>query len=368
MGMARAVEDWLSAASNSIAPTKAERRVAQRAHEELRKLLRSGEMDRRIVRSYLSGSYVRRTAVRPLQDVDIVFEIDPNRWRRSDWAFLGDGLPKPDDVISTFVTAIRSRLRDSGDMTRVRKQGRSVGVMFDDIHVDVVPAVPVQDEDEDEDDDLDDDGSDEDDSDEEAFVEDGETEDEDEFAWEDVTFSDRVKIPDRHDGSWLDSNPRAHVRIASALNGRSNGLFKPTVRLMKAWNAAQGCLVSSFVMETLVAHAFDTFDIDDLSDGLWTSWEFIATRGGLKSGFERSAKREAEASGVCLEDGVLSEIRIPDLAGTGDLAESCDEDAVKKLVKRARRACETLDTAVGARSVPAAEGHLQELLKLEWST
>lgn len=363
--MARAgeVEDWLQEASISVAPTKAERRIAQGAHEELRQLLRSGEMDRRIVRSYLTGSYVRHTATRPIEDVDVVFEIDPARWPQSGWEFLGDGLPKPDAVLATFANAIRLRLRDGGDESRVRKQGRSVGVMFENIRVDVVPAVP--DGEEEDDDEDDDEGGDEEEPEE---VDDGETESDDEQAWEDVTFFDRVKIPNRRNGSWIDSNPRAHVRIASALNQESNGLFKPAVRLLKIWNAGQGHLVSSFVMETIAAHAFDVFEIRDLSEGVWTTWEFMATRGGLDTAFSTKAEKDAGKSAVCLEGGVLSQISIPDLAGTGDLAESCDAGSVAKLVKRARRAREALDSAIGTRSTEAVHSRLVDLFRLEFES
>ena len=107
MAMDDEVEAWLGGVSTDVAPSKRERQKAKRAHKELRELLRTGEMARRIVRSYLSGSYVRHTATSPLNDVDIIFEIEPSRWRTG-WF---SELPSPEQVLTTFADAIRLRLR-----------------------------------------------------------------------------------------------------------------------------------------------------------------------------------------------------------------------------------------------------------------
>lgn len=75
-------------------------------------------MINRIVESYLSGSYARETAIRPLEDVDIIFLIDPRHWPISLFA----SYPEPDAVLKTFSNAIRRRYQDSS----LRTQNRSV--------------------------------------------------------------------------------------------------------------------------------------------------------------------------------------------------------------------------------------------------
>ncbi len=338
------VDEWLRRLSADVVAEKAESRVAQRALHGIRPLLRTGEMDRRIVRSYLSGSYVRHTATTPINDVDIIFEIDETRWRPAPWSLLGDELPAPEKVLTTFANALRARLRENGDASRVRKQGRSVGVIFEDMHVDVVPAVPTEGGDEDFNDHTDDDA----------------TEGDDEETWEDRVMFERVLIPDRRRDQWIDSNPRAHVRISSYLNRESGGLFKPAVRLVKTWNDGQRRPVSSFVIETLVGHVFETFEFSSLLAAVGGVWEFMAVRGGL------DGDRDSDGSPVCLKRGLLSSATIPDLAATGlDLAESCDADSLVELVARADRARQAIDAACGARLAATMNKRLDQLFQVE---
>jgi tRNA nucleotidyltransferase (CCA-adding enzyme) len=67
----------------TIEPTPTQKIGAARSHKHLRGILRTGQMDTRIIKTYLSGSYRRGTAVHPLDDVDIIFVIDPAHWRRA---------------------------------------------------------------------------------------------------------------------------------------------------------------------------------------------------------------------------------------------------------------------------------------------
>ncbi len=282
MAMDWEVERWLAGLAREMLPTAAERTLAKDAHRELRSLLRTGEMDRRIVRSYLSGSYVRHTAIRPLNDVDIVFEIVPRRWRGSDW--FGDDLPKPEKVIDTFARALRDRV---GGGARVRSQRRSVGVTMGGLHVDVVPAVPI----------FDGLGGG-------ASAEaDGDAEDDEEETWEGLRVSDRVRIPDRDDDCWIDSNPRAHVRMAAAINRKSEGLFKPLVRLLKIWKLRTP--FGSFATETIAAHVFRANHFASLTDALDGIWDFVADRGGEDSDYR------GDDLGICLEEADRNGAKLP---------------------------------------------------------
>lgn len=333
------VEIWLRNYCTDIVPDKSEREVARDAHQELRALLNTGEMARRITRTYLSGSYVRHTATSPINDVDVVCEINPERWRDSSY----DDLPSPDAVLNTFATAIRNRLREVDDPARVRKQGRSVGVIYDEIKVDVVPAVSL----------------DEGEDDEEPIEDDGETEDEDDAEWEDLAHSSRVLIPDRRNDEWIESNPRAHVRIAATLNKSSGGLFKPAVRLMKTWNEAHGRYVSSFVIETLTAHAFSAFGFTSLPAACAATWNYIAIAGGLHDDYE------GPDLDVVLKDGWTTSPSIPDLAGVSDLAAGCAAKNLEKLVAKAARARDALATACRAHSDLKVHEHLSRIFRVE---
>lgn len=331
------VERWLAVLARDMLPSAAERGLAKEAHKELRSLLRTGEMDRRIVRSYLSGSYVRHTAIRPLNDVDIVFEIAPERWRSSGgW---DDALPRPEKVIDTFARALRDRI---GGSARVRSQRRSVGVTNGELHVDVVPAVPVFDEA----------GGDR------GWGADGDAEEDEEETWESLRVSDRVKIPDRHSDCWIDSNPRAHVRLAAAINRESGGLFKPLVRLLKIWKLRTP--FGSFATETIAAHVFRASHFDSLTGALDGVWDFIAERGG------EAADYRGDDLGICLEDGFLASIIIPDLAGTGgNLGARYGARDAEVFVRAAVSARDTLRAARASRKDVTLEHKLKRLFRVE---
>ena len=89
----------------AIEPTAKQKSGACRSHNYLRELLDTGQMAARITNSYLSGSYARDTAIRPLDDVDVIFEIDPSYWSTG---FLSS-YPPPGKVLESFAAAIRRR-------------------------------------------------------------------------------------------------------------------------------------------------------------------------------------------------------------------------------------------------------------------
>ena len=90
-----------------VNPTPTQRNGAVRSHNNLREVLNTGHMEKRIVTSYLSGSYARNTVIYPLDDVDIIVVIDPKAW--------GGGWldPNPEAVLKSFHRAIKYRYPNS---------------------------------------------------------------------------------------------------------------------------------------------------------------------------------------------------------------------------------------------------------------
>ena len=119
-----------------IEPTPTQKAGAQGSHNYLRGLLNTGQMAQRITNSYLSGSYARDTAIRPIDDVDVVFEIDPTAWGGG--SILLASLPPPERVLESFANAIRYRY----PVSSVFGQRRSVRLSLYHLDIDVVPAVP----------------------------------------------------------------------------------------------------------------------------------------------------------------------------------------------------------------------------------
>lgn len=158
-----------------IEPTATQKDGAQRSHKHLRDLLKTGQMAARIRNSYLSGSYSRDTAIRPLDDVDIIFEIDPSAWGGG--LFLFDSMPPPERVLDSFANAIRYRY----PVSSVHTQRRSVRLELNHLDIDIVPAIPERRD------------------------------------------PSTIKVPDRESGEWIKSSPQRHSENATRTNKKHKG-------------------------------------------------------------------------------------------------------------------------------------------------
>ena len=115
--MERYVVKELKRIGRSIEPLKERREFASRQQQALRESLNTGQFGTRVLDSYLSGSYARNTATRPMDDVDVIFEIDPNAWKVP---FLRER-PRPDKLLDSFARAVRSR-RPPGSTVRLQRR------------------------------------------------------------------------------------------------------------------------------------------------------------------------------------------------------------------------------------------------------
>jgi hypothetical protein len=268
----------------------------------LRDVLNTGRMQHRITDSFLIGSYARHTAIKPLDDVDIVFIVDPGAFRTTMDRLLLGRLPEPARILGSFARAIRARYPDSS----VRVQRRSVGLKMAHLDIDAVPAVrhPKN------------------------------------HLW--------LRVPDRRARTWIDSGPLAHTAQATALNKASSGLFVGLVRLLKTWNAALSSTrrLKGFAVETLAARVFTSHPLHSLSSGLYMFFDFVAWRGGQRS--------TNEWSNTCDISFQWSRSLI-DVAGTGhNLFADLDRRHVSRFVTAARVTRDAFDQARRSRSREAA--------------
>jgi predicted nucleotidyltransferase len=152
----------------------------------------------------ISGSFKRRTAIQPLNDVDLFVVFDPESEKE-----LRDAAPR------TILKKVLDVLDDAyPTKEKPKAQSRSVNVEFKGtgLSFDVVPAFP--------------DGVD-------GYV-----------------------IPDRDAGAWIRTNPRRHKEHATAANEASGKKAKPIVKALKSWNSRQpSTLVRSFHLELMVYEA-----------------------------------------------------------------------------------------------------------------
>jgi hypothetical protein len=257
--MPLSAESALATAAAAIEPTRAQKAGAARSHAFLRDVLRTGNMAERIVASYLSGSYARSTAVRPLDDVDILFIIDPAKWPKGWMARL----PPPESVLTTFERAIRYRYPDSS----LRVQRRSVRLRLNHLDIDVVPVVPTP----------------------------GDPE--------------IVEIPDVDKDDWILTAPAKHSTNAARVNEATGGLFKPLVKLLKHWNymLPQQAQAKSFMIETIAVRLFNAVSLPTLTKGVRAYFDLLHR---LSSVLHLSA-----AYGM--NHDLVTGLEIPDVAETG---------------------------------------------------
>ena len=277
-----------------IEPSPEQKDGARRSHTYLRQRLADGNIGKRIIGSYLSGSYARETAIAPLDDVDIVFVIDPTAWQ-DPLRKLFDVKPSPEKVLRTFASAIRHRY----DRSSLRVQRRSVRLRLNHLNIDAVPAISVQDR--------------------------------DGLIW----------IPDRKDDKWLLSGPLVHSETASQCNKRNGGLLKPLVKLAKLWNSRipPNSRLKSFAIETMLVRLFSEHRMTSLEHGLLSCFDFIGYLAGDESVMGWRTK-----CGMSLTFWTCC---VPDTAETdSNVAANVADDKRLRFVRQAARARDALARAL----------------------
>lgn len=189
-------------AIQSLELTEAEVGNISRQQNVVRDALRKhlGGIDRDI----LSGSYARRTAIRPLHDVDLFLILNEK---------IHAGLRGPDP--SPCLIAVRDALaRAYPNKQAARLQGRSVNIEFSGsgIGYDIVPAF--------------------------------------------TNGPDAYLIPDRTRQSWIRTNPEVHRQTLVNANQRAGGKLVPLIKLAKHVNAGLGRPLTSFHLEVMSYEAF----------------------------------------------------------------------------------------------------------------
>jgi hypothetical protein len=286
-----------------IEPTATQRAGAERSHNYLRDILCTGNMGARIETSYLSGSYARYTAVYPLDDVDIIFLIDPSHWEN----------PTPEAVLRTFERAIRRRY----DGSSLRIQRRSVRLRLNHLDIDVVPAIESKD--------------------------------------------DFIKIPDRREAEWIKSGPKRHSDLATKVNQARNGKFKPLVKLLKYWNnnLPSTAHQKSFLVETMATRLFERAQFETLDQGLFLFFDFIAHCKG-----EPCDANWRDKYGMSFS-WFSGKLTVPDTAGTGsNVAAKVDSDTAERFVQHAVRSRNKLREGLESRRTDTAIRRAYEALRV----
>lgn len=299
---------------SSIEPTRTQKIGAKRSQNYLRDILCLGQMASRIKDHYLSGSYSRKTAIYPLDAVDIIFVIDPSFWNRKFSLLFGlSDYPAPEAVLKSFANAIRYRYKDSS----VNIQRRSVCLRLFHLDIDVVPAI------------------------------------------QDQENPQLIRIPDSNTNYWLTSSPLQHSENATIVNREQDGKFKPLVKLLKYWNGnlPNTAKFKSFAIETMAVRIFSENDITSLQEGLALFFDFVAWVSGNNSEF--TWDNDYEISLYWLSS------KIPDTADTNtNIIEGIDNERRKRFTEAAIRSRNKMINSLDALSVETACKRIAEALRV----
>lgn len=186
---------------------------AKRQSNVLRDNLRSSLA---IVHDFLSGSYRRRTAIRPLKDIDLVLVLDEAKHRSL--------RAEPPQKTLALVRDALARAYPNASPPRV--QGRSVNIDFrkTEIGYDVVPAF--------------------------RHAEGG------------------YLIPDQERGAWIRSDPERHREACIAANHAAGDMLNPLIKMAKAVNVRHHRPLRSFHLEVMAYSAFSGRP-ESYPRGLW---------------------------------------------------------------------------------------------------
>ena len=192
-----------------IEPSPTTKADAKSAHEKVRGYLRNHDTYKdRHIKTFLSGSYKRDTAIRPRRENGVLTRPDVDIIVVTDYTL--EDCPK--DVVNELYDA----LEDGYD--EIEKQARSVNICTSKAEMDVVSII-------------------------EPYGEGG-----------------GLYIPDRELVEWLPTNPPGHTTWTTTTNDRAGKRFKPLVKLIKWWrrhNPTTGRHPKGFILECITAECMD---------------------------------------------------------------------------------------------------------------
>jgi hypothetical protein len=197
MTVAQAFDQFLRAIE--ITPTQRTRANEQRVRvrEALDARLKLDDV-------FVSGSFGRRTAIRPLDDIDLFIVLNEH---------THGGLRGPSPKLC--LDAVQAALQKAHPhQVSIRQQHRSVNISFKStgIGYDVVPAFRLD--------------------------------------------RNVYTIPDRERQSWIHTNPERHAELCKQADERAGHMLNRLIKSAKHWNATHGKNLPSFHIEVMAYKAF----------------------------------------------------------------------------------------------------------------
>ncbi len=208
------------------------------------------EKGRKVLDSFLTGSYSRSTLVAPLSeaDIDIFIILDPEYYEE-------------DGQVNLLDKIRRTLLKTYTKTPKISRNGQAVTITFNDFIVDVVPAFNRK--------------------------------------------GGGYLIPDSINKTWISTNPKVHVNYVSQENSNHDGDLIPLIKMIKTWNKNIGSVFSSFYLELLICEILKNITISNFSSGV--RYVFDKGREKIKYKIQDPANSEDQVSGlsgISLDDAI----------------------------------------------------------------
>ena len=181
---------------SNIEPTANQKNEASTGHTTLRKRLSGDEEFKEFfIDSFLTGSYARDTAIRPIKDVDIIIIMNILQTNT------------PSSVINYLERILKKYYSNT------KRQTKSVNITLSYINMDVVPAIAPE------------------------------------------GIDNILLIPNREEKEWTKTHPKKHIELSTIMNKNRNLLYKPLVKSLKQWRdvrMSETWKPKSFILETII--------------------------------------------------------------------------------------------------------------------
>jgi predicted nucleotidyltransferase len=184
---------------------------------------------------FLSGSYSRNTAIRPLHDIDIFIVMGvAGSAPRTPVGSAGGGGVTPDEVLKLVRKALKEAWENK-DWGKLQQHSVQIEFTKSGISFDLVPAYELPSQ--------------------EGYL-----------------------IAERDTGQWIRTNPRKHAELSTLANERAGKKLKPLLKAVKHWKREHATgLLRSFHLEVMSYEAFPTPPAGYL-EGLETLFSYLAQR------------------------------------------------------------------------------------------
>ena len=208
--MARTISDSFLQLKKNLSITSIQQSTVSTRQTNIRNVVQN---DLKVIDSFLTGSYSRDTMIAPLSeaDIDIFLVLDASYYAVAGQSNLLDRLR-------------RALLKTYTKTPKISRNGQAVTITFTDFVVDVIPAFNRQ--------------------------------------------GGGYLIPDTHTSTWIETNPKVHVKYISDANAAHSGQLIPLIKMIKRWNKYINHPFVSFYLELITVDILTNISITDFPSGM----------------------------------------------------------------------------------------------------